>query len=340
MRGASSLAAAAKVSPLVIGLTVVAFGTSAPELAVSVQACQTGKTDLAIGNAVGSNISNILLILGFSAIFFPLSVHARLFKLDFPVMIVAAIALWVLGRDNTLDLRDGALLTAAMVGYFVWTILQGRRESRLLAAEFADVVPPGDPTSLRSIVISCLQVLGGLALLVAGSNWLVDGCVRLALLFGVSELVIGLTVIAIGTSMPELVTSIVAALRGHRDLAVGNVVGSNILNILAVLGISALTSPHGINVAPRALAFDIPVMIAVSLACLPVFMSGLSITRTEGAVMFAMFIGYTSFLVYAAMHAIVPTTTTALLFSAPLLAASALVALVGVARRRNSSQQQ
>ncbi|TWT72704.1 Inner membrane protein YrbG [Posidoniimonas polymericola] len=333
VRGASSLAAAASVSPLVIGLTVVAFGTSAPELAVSVQACFTGSTDLAIGNAVGSNVANILLILGFSAIFFPLAVQARLFRLDFPVMLAAAIALWVLGRDGALGRVDGAILTVGMLAYFFWTVGMGRKEGRQLAEEFADVVPEGDPTTLSSIVVSVVQVLIGLLLLVGGSNLLVDGCVRLATMFGVSELVVGLTVVAIGTSMPELVTSVVAARRGHRDLAVGNVVGSNILNIFAVLGLSSIVAPAGVEVQSRALAFDIPVMIAISFACLPVFLSGHSITRTEGAVMFLLFVGYTGYLVWASVNGVSPGWFEAACFSVPILVGACAVGLLGSRRK-------
>lgn len=334
VRGASTLAAAARVPPLVIGLTVVAFGTSAPELAVSLQACfaEGNKSDLAVGNVVGSNISNVLLILGFSAIFFPLSVHLRLFKLDLPVMIAAALGLWVLGLDGELTRVDGLLFVVAMLGYFWWTVTQGRRESRRLAAEFEDMLPEGDPTAIKSVINSIAQFVGGLLLLVLGADWLVDGCSRLAAMFGVSELVIGLTVVAVGTSLPELVTSIVAALRGHRDLAVGNVVGSNILNVLAVLGITAAAAPHGVQVNPRAVSFDIPVMIAVSLACLPVFLSGLSITRSEGAVLFALFIAYTAFLVWSSVNAVTPTATMAAWFAGPLLASAVLVSLLGVGR--------
>lgn len=334
VRGASSLAAAASVSPLVIGLTVVAFGTSAPELAVSVQACFAGSTDLAIGNAVGSNMANILLILGFSAMFFPLAVQARLFRLDFPVMLGAAVALWLLGWDGTLGRWDGIFLTVAMLVYFYWTVSMGRRESRQLAEEFADIVPEGDPTTWKSIIVSLLQVLLGLGLLVGGSNLLVDGCVQLATMFGVSNLVIGLTVVAIGTSMPELVTSVVAGRQGHLDLAVGNVVGSNILNILAVLGISAVAAPNGVEVEGRALAFDIPVMIAISVACLPVFLSGHSISRFEGGLMFSLFVVYTGYLVWAAVNGMTPGGFEAACFSLPVIAAACGVGLMDARRRR------
>ncbi|MCA9241725.1 MAG: calcium/sodium antiporter [Planctomycetales bacterium] len=337
VRGASSLAAAANISPLVIGLTVVAFGTSAPELAVSVQSCLAGKTDLAIGNVVGSNISNLLLILGFTSLLFPLAVHVRLFKLDFPVMVVATVALWVVARDLVITRVDGLLLSLAMIAYFVWTVREGRKESRKLAAEFKDVVPEGDPTKASSILVSIVQVVAGLALLVGGSDWLVDGCVRLAQMFGVSELVIGLTVVAIGTSMPELATAIVAASRGHRDLAVGNVVGSNILNVLAVLGISAAVAPDGIRVDARALAFDIPLMIAISLACMPILLRDLTITRTEGLVMFVLFAAYLGLLAYSSIVGFEPTGQTVLWISVPLLASAGLVALLGIGRRSKHS---
>ena len=320
VRGASSLALAARVSPLVIGLTVVAFGTSAPELAVSVKSCMEEATGLAIGNAVGSNISNILLVLGASAIAVPLAVHSRLFRLDIPVMIVTAAALWVMGRDGHLTRLDGGILVATLIAYFYWTIKTGRREQRLLEAELEDL-PAGSTSNPRAVVVAVVQVVAGLTMLVGGADYLVEGCTFVAKQFGVSDLVIGLTITAIGTSMPELVTSIMAALRGKRDLAVGNVVGSNILNILGVLGISSLVTQGGIPVEAEAIQFHIPIMVGVSACCLPIFFTGMIIARGEGIAMLAFYVAYLAFLGYSASTnpPIEPNFTTTLAFLGPLV---------------------
>ncbi len=305
VRGASNLAAAAKVPPLIIGLTVVALGTSAPELAVSVQSCYAGKTDLAVGNIVGSNLSNLLLILGVAAMVAPLAVNRRLFRLDIPVMLAAAASVLALGYDGTISRGEGITLVIATVLYLSWTIAEGRREAansneaKALEAELYDLTPHAAPSTIREILSNAACLVGGLILLVGGSNWLVKGCVDLATRLGVGELVIGLTVVAIGTSLPELVISVMAVLRGKRDLAVGNVVGSNILNVLAVLGLSAVVAPDGVNVAQQSLQFDIPLMIAVSAACLPIFLTGMGISRIEGAGMVLYYLSYLSWLVYS-----------------------------------------
>ena len=325
VRGASNLAAALRISPLVIGLTVVAFGTSAPELAVSFMSCYQDKTDLVVGNAVGSNISNLLLILGCAALAAPLTVSLRLFRLDIPAMVAAVAALWLFGRNGKLDRVEGVMLLIALVTYFAFTIRQGRRESAIAAteAQLAESEITYDPTTSdwKSLVLEVVRLVVGLALLVLGADWLVGACVKLAQQLGVSDLVIGLTVVAIGTSLPELVTSLVASLRGQRDLAVGNVVGSNILNILLVLGASAIVAPNGVNVAPQSLAFDIPVLLAISLAAIPVFFSGLGITRMEGGAMVLYYVAYVAYLVYHAIQRPPSVTPTweLLVFLAPLV---------------------
>lgn len=335
VRGASTLALAAKVSPLVIGLTVVALGTSAPEMAVSIQSCLNGVTELAIGNAVGSNISNILFVLGAAALVTPLAVHSRLFKLDIPVMIAAAVALAGLGIVGSISRLAGALLMIAMVLYFFWTIRMGRQETQVLEVELEDLTAQ-TPGGLRGLIVSIVQLLVGLVLLVLGANYLVEGCSELAKMFGIGELVIGLTITAIGTSLPELVTSVVAALRGKRDLAVGNVVGSNILNILAVLGMSAIVAPSGIPITADAALFHIPLMVGVSLVCLPVFLNGGVINRIEAIGMFGFYAAYIGYIAYAssAEPPTVPTLGTTTLFLIPLLA---ITAYSITARRKNDS---
>ena len=301
VRGAAKLAAQFGISPLVIGLTVVAFGTSAPETAVSVQAAFNGSGDIAIGNVLGSNIANVLLILGMTALVTPLVVSRQLIRLDVPIMIGASLVTFGLAWDGELSRLDGALLFTAVVIYTLFLVISSRREKKVADAddEFAKEFGLDEPAKPHAGLINAGLVLGGLVLLVLGSNFLVEGAVALARALGLSELVIGLTVIAIGTSLPELATSILAAFRGERDIAVGNIVGSNLFNLLCVLGLASLVSPQAISVSPNALAFDFPVMIAVAVACLPIFFTGYSISRWEGALFVAYYAAYTLYLVLA-----------------------------------------
>ena len=296
VRGASRLATAVRISPLVIGLTVVAFGTSAPELAVSVQAALAGSADLAIGNVVGSNIFNVLFILGLSALIVPLVVSSQLIRWDVPVMIGVSLLTLVFSWDGSINRLEGLVLFVGIVAYTWWCVRQSRKESRELQAEFAQEWPNAVDQPRMRVSDLGLIVLG-LILLGGGSRLLIDGSVRIAESFGVSELVIGLTIVAAGTSLPEVVTSLVAAVRGERDIAVGNVVGSNIFNILCVLGLSGVIAPTGVEVSSAALRFDIPVMIAVAAACLPIFFTGHVISRWEGGVFFFYYLAYTAYLV-------------------------------------------
>lgn len=298
VRGAAKLAAQFGISPLVIGLTVVAFGTSAPETAVSVQAALNGSGDIAIGNVVGSNIANVLLILGMTALVAPLVVSRQLIRLDVPIMIGASLVTFGLAWDGELSRIDGALLFTAVVVYTLFLIISSRREKAAeVDDEFAKEFGLDEPAKPHAGLINAGLVIAGLVLLVVGSNFLVEGAVALARALGLSELVIGLTVIAIGTSLPELATSIMAAFRGERDIAVGNIVGSNIFNLLCVLGLASLVSPQAIGVSSNALAFDFPVMIAVAVACLPMFFAGYCIKRWEGALFVAYYVAYTLYLV-------------------------------------------
>ncbi len=287
IRGAARLAAAVRITPVVIGLTVVAFGTSAPELAVSVQAALSDQGDVALGNVVGSNIFNILLILGLSALLVPLSVAARLLWWDVPLMIAASALVVVFAWDGTLSRWDGLLLSGAIVAYTVFAVVQARRESPPVHHEYQQQFG-GVPRGWKAIVVQVVWIAVGLGLLALGSRWLVRGAVEIARSLGISELIIGLTIVAAGTSLPEVVASVVASLRGQRDIAVGNVVGSNLFNLLAVLGSTALVGKGGLAVPAEALAFDLPVMIATALACLPIFFTGHVIARWEGA----LFLGY------------------------------------------------
>jgi cation:H+ antiporter len=299
VRGAARLAAQFGIPPLIIGLTVVAFGTSAPETAVSVQAALSGSGDIAIGNVVGSNIANILLILGLSALVAPLIVSRQLIRLDVPLMIGASLVTWALAMDGSLGRLDGALLFAAVIAYTLFLIVGSRREKKAADSgdEFADEFGLHEPPKPYAWAINLGLLVAGLVLLVGGSNLLVEAAVTLAKALGLSELVIGLTIIAVGTSLPELATSMIAAFKGERDIAVGNVVGSNLFNLLCVLGLASLVSPLPINVSANALSFDFPVMIAVAVACLPIFFAGYRINRWEGALFVAYYAIYTVWLI-------------------------------------------
>jgi len=298
VRGAARLAARFGISPLIIGLTIVAFGTSAPEMAVSVQSAFAGQGDIAVGNVVGSNIFNVLFILGLSALITPMLVSRQLIRFDVPIMIGASLLAWFLAMDQHYGRLDGVLLFGGVLAYTGFLIVGSlRARNNGASEEFDDEYgireQSGRLASLRHLAF----IVAGLALLVYGSGLLVDGAVSLAKALGLSELVIGLTIIAAGTSLPEVATSVIAACKGERDIAVGNVVGSNIFNLLAVLGLASLVSPTPLNVSANAIAFDYPVMIAVAMACLPIFFAGYCIRRWEGALFFVYYLIYTSWLI-------------------------------------------
>jgi cation:H+ antiporter len=324
VRGASRLAIAVGISPLVIGLTVVAFGTSAPEVAVSVDAALTGRGEIALGNVIGSNIFNVLFILGLSALIVPLAVSRQLVRLDVPLLIGVSLMLFIMALDGNLSRIDGALLFAGIVAYVVWSIRLSRGES---TAERQEREPRRGKRAPARWLLHVIAIVAGLALLVLGARWLVDAAVMFARLLEVSELIIGLTIVAAGTSLPEVATSVLAAMRGERDIAVGNVVGSNIFNILAVLGLASLVAPGGIAVSTAVLGFDLPVMIAVALACLPIFFTGRSIARWEGALFLGYYIAYAAYLILGATeHDALPMFSAVMLeFVLPLTAVTLLV---------------
>lgn len=294
IRGASALAARFGISPLLIGLTVVSLGTSAPEIAVSLTSAYRGETDMALGNVVGSNIFNVLAILGMSALVAPLVVQRQLIRLDVPIMILASAAVYAMAFDGTISAIDGVLLMLGLVVYTLMLIRVARRSE-----DRPEPAPEGEGKArwMSRLWAQLLCIAVGLAMLVLGSGWLVDGAITFARLLGVSELVIGLTIIAAGTSLPELATSILAVAKGERDIAVGNVVGSNTLNLLLVLGCTSAIAPDGVPVVPEALHFDIPVMVAVAVACLPSFITGSVISRWEGAFFVGYYLAYTTFLI-------------------------------------------
>ncbi len=324
VRGASSMAARLGIPSLIVGLTIVAFGTSAPELAVSVGAAWSDQADIALGNVVGSNIFNVLFILGISALVVPLAISSQLIRIDVPLMIGASILVLLFALDGHIGRIDGAVLFAGLLAYIGFQIRQGLRERSAGPKEPAEGAVAGAPVRWWT---DPLFVLGGLVLLVIGSRMLVASAVDIAQVLGVSELVIGLTIVAAGTSLPEVATSVVASLRGERDIAVGNVVGSNVFNLLGVLGLASLISPSGIAVAQQALQFDLPVMVAVAVACLPIFVTGREIARWEGGLFFAYYLAYTTYVVLASIHhvALGLYGTAMLWFVLPLTAVTLLV---------------
>jgi cation:H+ antiporter len=301
VRGAGKLALSFGISPLVVGLTVVAFGTSSPEVAVSVGAALSGKVDIAIGNVVGSNIFNVLFILGISALIAPLIVNVQIIRQEVPIMIGASLLLLAFGLDGTISFMEAGMLFGLLLAYVVFLVLQSRRASKADVEAGADEIDMSS-TWDRHWSVQLLLIAGGLALLVLGSNWLVEAAIAIAKSMGVSDLVIGLTIIAAGTSMPEVATSIMAAVRGQRDIAIGNVVGSNTFNILGCLGLAGMVAPDGLPLAPALMNFDIWVMLAVAFACLPVFMSGREIARWEGGVFLLYYVAYTAYLILASQE--------------------------------------
>jgi cation:H+ antiporter len=306
IRSASRLAGDLGVSRLFIGLTVVAFGTSAPEAVVSVTAALRGSSDLALGNVIGSNILNVLLILGLSAVIVPLAVSAHLVRFDVPFLVGVSALCFLLGFDGAVGRWDGFLLLALLVAYLFVSFRKCMRSkskeprSPVRRAPEAPVGVPRFPAPWRGTMLNALICAASLGLLVLGSQWLVESASSLARWMGLSELVIGLTILAAGTSLPEAATSVIAALRRERDIAVGNVIGSNIFNILGVLGLSAALAPAGIAIPPGVLAFDLPVMVAVAVLCLPIFFNGMTVFRWEGWLLLGYFALYTTFILLRA----------------------------------------
>ena len=333
--GAARLAAAIGVSPLVIGLTIVAFGTSAPELAVSIRAALVGEADIAFGNVVGSNIFNILVILGLSAAITPLLVAQQLVRLDVPLMVGVTLLTVLFALDANISRVEGVALFAGLIAYTAFLFIQSRRENSAVQQEY-EAEFGERPKGAVQLAVNVFWVIAGLGMLTIGSRWLVEGAVALARAIDVSELIIGLTIVSGGTSLPEVATSVVAAIKGERDIAVGNAVGSNIFNLLSVLGLSSIIAPTGIAVDVAALNFDVWVMLAVAVACLPVFFTGNQIARWEGL----MFIGYyVIYLVYlflaSTQHdALLAFSRIMLLFVLPLTVLTLVITVLRELRMR------
>ncbi len=301
VRGASRLGLAIGISPLVIGLTIVAFGTSSPEMAVSVRAALTNHPDIVIGTNVGSTVFNILFILGICALVAPLIISQQLVWFEVPIMIGAHFLLLVMSLDGKITRLNALILLLCLICYTVYAIVKGRREAKPVTDEYQEAFSVSKK-GLNALIIGkqCGLIVLGLIFCVFGAGWLLDSAVILARALGVSELVIGMTIVAAGTSLPEVATSVVATIRGQRDIAVGNVVGSNIFNILGIVGVAGLIAPDGIAVAPSVLRFDLPVAIAACVACLPVFFTGHKISRWEGGLFLGYYAAYTSYLILSA----------------------------------------
>jgi cation:H+ antiporter len=303
VREGSALAARLQISPLVVGMTIVSLGTSLPELAIGLNAAQQGSGGLAVGNIIGTNLVNILLILGLSALIRPVPLEQRTLRVDLPAMTAAAILLFVLGRDGDLSTADGIVLCGYGVGYLILMAVLARLESRSDAtvgrASPEAPAAPADGQQLpnRHAAIQSLLLLVGLAVIVVGSEYLVDGAVAIASDLGASDALIGLTVVAVGTSAPELVTTLVATLRGgDRSIALGNLIGSSVFNIALILGPIVLIAPGSVPVPEELLALDLVLMLVTALVCVPVFLTSRTLTRVEGGAFVLTYAAYTAWL--------------------------------------------
>jgi cation:H+ antiporter len=300
VRGAAQIATAAGIPALVVGLTIVALGTSSPELAVSIQAALADQSEITLGNIIGSNIANLLLILGVAAVIGPLPVARQIMQRDLPIMILVSVAVLLLSLNGVLSRLDGTLLLIGLVIYLFATVRGARIGT-----------PPPSRIDLElrrrgrqpmALLTNIALIAGGLALLIVGANWLVNGAVAFAAALGISQLIIGLTVVAVGTSLPEIATTVIAGLRGERDIAVGNVIGSNLLNMLGVLGLTVLIDPNGIVVPASVIHFDLPVMIGAAAICAPIFFTRQIVSRREGWLLLTYYTAYTLYLVLDAVN--------------------------------------
>jgi cation:H+ antiporter len=293
VRAATRLADRFGVRRIVVGLTVVALGTSVPELAVGIDAARTGSPGLAVGNIVGTNLVNILLILGVSAMIVPVLFEKATLRYDLPTMTASALALYLLSLDGTLVRLEGVALALGGVIYLTARVWLSLREERGLEPTVPDSERPDPGTRL---VVEGLRLLVGLVVVVVGAELLVDGAVSSARSLGVSEAVIGLTVVAVGTSAPELVTTIVSTLRGDRDIAIGNLIGSSVLNITVILGVTITVAPHGVPVPDEVLAADLVLLVVVALAAVPALVSGRRLSRVEGGLFVGVYLAYLAWL--------------------------------------------
>lgn len=320
VRGASRIALILGVSPLVIGLTVVALGTSAPEAAVSVLSSIQGQPGIAVGNVIGSNIINTLVVLGLSALIIPLTVNQKVVRFEAPLVVVVSFLMVGLAMDGTISRFDGSILFGGILAYIAWAVRKSRTESVEIQNEYA--VQFADNAQRKGHIAKyALAIAVGCGLLVLGSKFLVESASSIARYFGVSEMIIGLTIVSAGTSLPELATSVIAGIKKQNDIGVGNVIGSNLFNILFVLGLSGMAAPNGLLIPPEAIQLDLWVMLGVSILTLPVLFSGYCISRWEGAVFVAfygLYLGYT-FLAASGFSGLPGFRISAFLFVIPMI---------------------
>lgn len=304
LRGAARLASRLGIKPIIIGLTVVSIGTSVPELAVGITAVSEGSGALAVGNIAGTNILNILFILGLSAAIKPLPLQLLSIRFDVPVMIVSAIALFVMSLDGRLSRIEGVILVLGAIAYTIALVRISRMESSEMREEFAEEF--GQKALLKksntalSWTLNIVLLIAGLGLCVLGAQLLVEGAVSIARSLGVSDAVIGLTIVAIGTSAPELATTVMATIKDDRDVAVGNLIGSSISNILFILGVTCVVASNGVDVSQDVLWLDLPLAALVAIACYPVFRSDRMVSRKEGIAFVSAYLLYMAFLLYRA----------------------------------------
>ncbi len=299
VRSGTRMAKRLGISPIVIGLTIVAIGTSTPELAIGIDAALEGHGDLAVGNIAGTNVVNILLILGLSAWMIPLAIRMETLRLDLPMMVAASLALLAVAWDGHLSRIEGCFLLAGALVYTAAIVRVAHRESKAVQASYAEEIDGSEKDSTGYLIRDLVELVVGIAVIVVAADWLVYGAVELAELWGVSDAFIGLTIVAVGTSAPELATTVVSTLKRQRDIAIGNLLGSSVYNILFILGVTCIVAPSGIPVSQHLVTIDIPLMTGVALLCVPVFFTSREVSRKEGALFVTAYILYVSYLVAA-----------------------------------------
>jgi len=293
VRGGSRLAARLGIPPIVVGVTVVSLGTSTPELAIGVQSALQDDGTLALGNIAGTNTVNLLLILGLSALIRPLAMKTETLRFDLPVMSAAALLLLVMAWDGVLSRTEGVIMILGAALYAGWIVVWTRRESQAVKDEYEhELGVPTAQRTRRAVAVNVTLLVAGIVVIVVGADLLVDGAVQIAQTFGVSDAVIGLTIVAVGTSAPELVTTMVSTVKDDRDIAIGNILGSSVYNILLILGVTAVVAPRGAIVEPDLARIDIPVIVAATMVCIPVFITGRRVSRLEGGAFVASYLAY------------------------------------------------
>lgn len=299
LKGVDAFGIKWRISPVIMGLTVVAFATGAPELAISIKAAANGSADLVLGNIIGSNIANILLIIGIGSVMKAIAITPRILKVDLPIVLFVSLVLYWISSDGSLSKLDGVILISMLIAYSIFTFFQikkSRAEHKIVDLYEPNINPDNLDDGLKFYAINLGWLAIGLVMIVMGSDWMVDSAIEIATLFGISELIIGLTIVSIGTSLPEVATSIAIIRKGNPESAIGNVLGSNLYNVLLTLGITILITPQVLQVSSIAINFDLPIMVGVIILCFPIFITGMKITRSEGVVFLLYYASYLTIL--------------------------------------------